>query len=71
MPNSKFLTSEFMVLDGKKHERGRGFGPRHSEQSDNGMQPAWPDTTRPLGPGMAYGRWGEELERQRIMAASR
>jgi len=40
MPNSKFLTSEFMVLDGKKHERGRGFGPRlqkASSQSHSGF----------------------------------
>ena len=68
MPNSKFLTSEFMVMEGKKQERGRGFGPRYSDQPDSGTRP---DLTRPLGPGMAYGRWGEELERQRIMAASR
>lgn len=66
MPNSKFLTSEFMVMDGQKHNRG--FGPRHSEPPETGMRP---DMTRPLGPGMAYGRWGEELERQRIIAASR
>lgn len=66
MPNSKFLTSEFMVLDGQKHKRG--FGPRHSEPPGTGMRPGM---TRPLGPGMAYGRWGEELERQRITAASR
>ena len=57
-----------MVMDGKKQERGRGFGPRYSDQPDSGPRP---DLTRPLGPGMAYGRWGEELERQRIMAASR
>lgn len=68
MPNSKFLTSEFMVMDGKKQERGRGFGSRYSDQPDSGTRP---DLTRPLGPGMAYGGWGEELERQRIMAASR
>ena len=55
-----------MVLDGQKQKRG--FGPRHSEPPETGTRP---DMTQPLGPGMAYGRWGEELERQRIIAASR
>lgn len=55
-----------MVMDGQKHKRG--FGPRHSEPPETGMRP---EITSPLGPGMAYGRWGQELERQRIIAATR
>ena len=68
MPNSRFLTSEFMVLDAKRASKGRRNKSRHNDQSDSSMEP---DLTRPLGPGMAYGGWGEELERQRVMAASR
>ena len=67
MPNSKFLTSEFIVLDAKKQGRRRSPSPRNQDQSDHG-QYAPSDTTRPLGPKMAYGRWGEKLERQRIIA---
>ena len=83
MPNSKFLTSEFMVLDVKtKDKRGRGPGaggrrnhpaehhPTPQQQQQREQQPQ-PDMTRPLGPGMAHSMWGEELQRQRIMSASR
>ena len=75
MPNSRFLTSEFMVLDAKKKDknsRGSGPGGRRGSPAEEAMQQQpQADMTRPLGPGMAYGRWGEELQRQRIMSASR
>ena len=79
MPNSKFLTSEFMVLDAKNKDnrsRGPGAGPglgaRRGDAAQEAMQQQpQGDMTRPLGPGMTYGRWGEELQRQRIMSASR
>ncbi|KAL3154363.1 hypothetical protein ABBQ32_013842 [Trebouxia sp. C0010 RCD-2024] len=77
MPNSKFLTSEFMVLDAKtKDKRGRrpGSGGRRSHQAERPtqqQQQPQADMTRPLGPGMAHSMWGEELQRQRIMSASR
>lgn len=79
MPNSKFLTSEFMVLDAKNKDnrsRGPGAGPgpgarRGDPAQETVQQQPRDDVTRPLGPGMGYGRWGEELQRQRIMSASR
>ena len=79
MPNSKFLTSEFMVLDAKNKDnrsRGPGAGPGLGARRGDPAQEAMPqqpqgDMTRSAGPGMAYGRWGEELQRQRIMSASR
>ena len=72
MPNSKFLTSEFMVMEAKKSDkRSRGAGARRGEAPEDSTQQGRPDITRPLGPGMAYGRWGDEIERQRIMSASR
>lgn len=79
MPNSKFLTSEFMVLDAKNKDnrsRGPGAGPglgarRGDPAQETMQQQRQGDMTRPAGPGMAYGRWSEELQRQRIMSASR
>lgn len=77
MPNSKFLTSEFMVLDVKsKDKRGRrpGSGGRRSHPAEHPTQQQQQpeaDKTRPLGPGMAHSMRGEELQRQRIMSASR
>lgn len=69
MPNSQFLTKEFMVLE---HEKQR----RSSKRSKQPSQPVYgprpqPDMTPPVGPGRAYGRWGEELKRQRTLASSR
>lgn len=60
-----------MVYEQDKKSRSRN-------RSNNAGQPVYgpppqPDMTRPLGPvpGRAYGGWGEELERQRVQAASR
>ena len=78
MPNSKFLTSEFMVLESKRERRRPWSRHGHQEPSsqqtdgvtrpDNAMQP---DMATPLAPDMGYRGWSEEMERQRIMAASR
>lgn len=67
-----------MVLDAKKDRRSRGAGPGaqrghpadHTTQQQQQQQPQ-PDRTRPLGLGMAHATRGEELQRQRIMSASR
>ena len=71
MPNSHFLTSEFMVMD---HDSK----PRSRKRSSSTGQPVYgpplqPDRTRPLGPvpSGAYGRWDKELQRQRMQAATR
>lgn len=76
MPNSKFLTSEFMVLDPKTKDNssraGLGPGARRRDPSQEGMQQQpRGDMARSSEPGMGHGRWGEELQRQRIMSASR
>lgn len=76
MPNSKFLTSEFMVLDPKsKDTRSRaGLGPsaRRGDPSQESMQQqSRGDMAWPSEPSMGHGRWGKELQRQRIMSASR
>lgn len=60
-----------MVMDQDKRRRNNKRS-RDMGQPAQSPQPQ-PDRTRPLGPvpSMAYGRWGEELERQRIEAANR
>lgn len=61
-----------MVYDHDNKSRSRKRS-NPAGQAVYGPPPAQPDTTRPLGPvpSPAYGRWGEELERQRMQAASR
>ena len=68
-----------MVLDPKTKDNrsrgsGAGLGPsaRRGDSTQEGMQQQpWGDMARPSEPGMGHGRWGEELQRQRIMSASR